>query len=304
LLPSGVLARQLAERAGQDLPEPALASLARRLDDALAEARARWPELRPVALEDLAADALATRVEGEAELADAIARLALPDILLVAAVVHGDRGALAAFERLVRDETTRAIAKLGAGAPAGEDVVQELLVKLLVPAGGAAPKLAAFGGHGALHAWLRVAAVRTAISLTRRRQENLVDDDALAAVADDTDDQALAFLKVSYRAEFKRAFADTLAALPKRSRTLLRLQIIDHLTLEEVGAFYQVSRATAARWLADARSELVRGTQARLVATLAISSDELAELMRLVASTLYSTLPRLLKTGTGATCET
>lgn len=289
-----MLARRLAERAGHDLAAAARDDLAARLDAALTEARARWPELRAVALEELAVDALAPRVEGEADLADAVARLALPDVLLVAAVLHGDRGALAAFERLVRDESTRAVARLGARAPAAEDVVQELLVKLLVPTADAAPKLAAFGGHGALHAWLRVAAVRTAISLTRRRQDELVDDDALAAIADDGDDQALAFLKVSYRAEFKRAFADALAALPKRSRTLLRLQILDHLTLEEVGAFYQVSRATAARWLAEARGELARGTQARLVAALSISSDELGELMRLVASSLYATLPRLL----------
>jgi len=90
------------------------------------------------------------------------------------------------------------------------------------------------------------------------------------------------------------SFEATLAEMPRRARTLLRLQIIDHLTLEEIGAFYQISRATVARHLADARALLVTGTQGRLVATLSISSEELGELMRLVASSLYSTLPRLL----------
>jgi RNA polymerase sigma-70 factor (ECF subfamily) len=71
--------------------------------------------------------------------------------------------------------------------------------------------------------------------------------------------------------------------------------VIDHLTLEEVGAFYQVSRATAARWLADARAALVAGTQKRLAASLGIGDSELGELMRLVASSLYSTLPRLMR---------
>jgi RNA polymerase sigma-70 factor (ECF subfamily) len=261
---------------------------------AIAEARARWPELAAPP-DDVLVEALAGRVEGEEDLARAVTRLALPDLYLVVAALHGDRGALAAFERLVRSETTRVIARLGTGAPAVEDVVQELLLKLLVPVGDATAKLVAYGGHGALHAWLRVAAVRTAISMTRRRRESLVEDDALAAVADGADDQALAFLKHSYRADFKRAFEATLAELPRRARTLLRLQIIDHLTLEEIGAFYQVSRATTARWLADARTQLVSGTQTRLVAALAIDTDELAELMRLVASTLYSTLPGLLR---------
>ena len=261
------------------------------VETGIAEAAARWPGVVDRALDERFAEAIATRIEGEDDASDAIAKLALADIYLVTAVLAKQRAAIAAFEKLVRDETTRAVARLGKHAPAAEDVVQDLLVKLLV----GTAKLAAYGGHGALHAWIRVAAVRTAISLMRRKQENLVDDDALAAVADDADDQALAFLKTSYRDHFKRAFEATLAELPRRSRTLLRLQIIDHLTIDEIGAFYQVSRATAARWLADARAALVKGTQKKLVAALSISSDELAELMRLVASSLYSTLPRLLQ---------
>ena len=264
------------------------------LETAIAEAGARWPGIVDRALDEPFAEAVQARVEGEDDLEEAVAKLALPDIYLVTAVLAKQRAAIAAFEKLVRDETTRAVARLGKNAPAAEDVVQEMLVKLIVPQGDNA-KLAAFGGHGALHAWVRVAAVRTAISLTRRKQDHLVDDDALAAIADDSDDQALAFLKTSYRAQFKQAFEATLAELPRRSRTLLRLQIIDHLTLEEIAAFYQVSRATAARWLADARSSLVSGTQKRLVAALSISKEELSELMRLVASSLYSTLPRILR---------
>jgi RNA polymerase sigma-70 factor, ECF subfamily len=260
---------------------------------AMAEAHARWPGLPELA--DPFREAVFARVDGEADVAAAVGVLALPDLYLVTACLAGDRAALVAFERIVRDETTRAVAKLGANAAAPEDVVQELLMKLLAHK---PPKLIAFGGHGALHAWIRVAAVRTAISLVRRKRELAIEDDALAAIADDADDQALAFLKSSYRAEFKRAFAEAFGELPKRARTLLRLQVIDQLTFEEIAAFYQVSRATAARHLAEARSQLVAGTQQRLAATLGISSTELGELMQLVSSTLYSTLPRLLRATT------
>jgi RNA polymerase sigma-70 factor (ECF subfamily) len=285
-----VLARRLLERTGGTAPaEP----IAERLAAAAAEARSRWPELG--ACDEPFADAVLARVEGEPDLGDALAKLALADVYLVAACLHGDRGALAAVERMVRAEAARAVGKL-AVPPAADDVAQEMLVKLVVAGDGRTPKLAAFGGHGALHAWLRVAAIRTAISMTRRKSEEAADDDALAAIADDSDDQQLAFVKSSYRAEFKRAFAAAFAALPARSRTLLRLQVLDQLALEEVGAFYQVSRATAARWLADARSELVAGTQGRLAETLRADATELAELMRLVASSLYSTLPKLLRT--------
>ncbi len=266
------------------------------IEAAIAQAGTRYPGVVSAVLDGPFAEAVAARVEGEADVADAASKLALPDVYLVTAVLAGHRNAVHAFEKLVREETTRAVQRLGKNAPAAEDVIQELLFKLLVRQGDqTTAKLAAFGGHGALHAWIRVAAVRAAISLTRKKHESLVDDEALAAVADDTDDQALAFLKSSYREQFKKAFEATLAEMPRRARTLLRLQIIDHLTLEEIGAFYQVSRATAARWLADARVSLVKGTQQRLVASLSISSTELSELMKLVACTLYSTLPRLLR---------
>jgi RNA polymerase sigma-70 factor (ECF subfamily) len=276
-----MLAAKLAQRLGDAQLE--------QLDRALTDAVARWPAIAPN--DDRFVEAIASRVEGEQDLPAAVERLALADIYLVAAALAGDRTALAAFERIVRDETMRAVSRLP-HAPAVEDVIQEMLLKLLV---GPAPKLAAFAGHGALHAWLRVAAVRTAISMTRRKQEVSAPDEALAAVADDADDQALAFLKSAYRNEFKRAFAGALAEIPRRSRTLLRLQIIDQLTLEEIGAFYKVSRATAARWLADARVELVAGTKARLRKSLKVSTGELDQLMRLVATNLYATLPSLLR---------
>jgi RNA polymerase sigma-70 factor (ECF subfamily) len=280
-----MLAAKLAQRLGA----AQLDELEGVLTDAVADATARWPNVAPN--DERFVEAIASRVEGEVDLAPAVARLALPDIYLVAAALAGDRAALAAFERMVRDETTRAAARLP-HAPAVEDVIQEMLLKLLV---GPSPKLTAFAGHGALHAWLRVAAVRTAISMTRRKHEVSAPDDALAAVADDADDQALAFLKSTYRNEFKRAFAEALAEIPRRSRTLLRLQIIDQLTLEEIGAFYKVSRATAARWLADARVELVSGTKARLRESLKVSTGELDQLMKLVATNLYATLPSLLR---------
>jgi RNA polymerase sigma-70 factor, ECF subfamily len=291
------LAQRLAARTGRHLRAPELAAIDAQLAAAIAEAGTRWPELAaladPDALGDAFADAIAARVEGEDELGGAVGRLALPDLYLVVACLTGDRAGHAAVERLVREQCQRAIARL-AGPISADDLAQELLVKLMVGGDGGPGKLGAFAGHGALHAWIRVAAVRTAISLGRKRHEVAIDDDALSAIADDGDDQSLAFMKSSYRAAFKLAFAAALARLPRRSRTLLRLQIIDQLTLEEVGAFYQVSRATAARWLAEARKELVSATHAELATTLGLAPDELAELTRLAASNLYSTLPRLL----------
>ncbi len=269
--------------------------VAQRIDHAIADATARWPGLGDHT--NAFVEALIARIDGEPDVAEALARLVLADIYLVAACLAHDRVALAAFERLARTEVSRTLARTG-DTSAADDVAQELLVKLLVDRDGRPAKLAAYGGHGSLTAWVRVAAVRIAISDSRRRRESPLDENALAEVVDAGDDQALAFLKASYRDAFKRAFDAALASLEPRQRTLLRLQIIDQLTLEEIGAYYRVSRATTARWLADARAALVHATRTHLDGTLGLPDREIADMMRLVASSLYSTLPRLLSRAT------
>lgn len=283
------LALQLAARTGHTLAPGEVDELAAQLEAATTATRSKWPEL-PVRHE-LWLDALAPRLDGEPDLVAAFAELVVSDVYLAGACLAGDKPALTILERLTRIAATHVVARLD-GRLSVEDVVQELLMKLVV---GESRKLAGFGGQGALAAWLRISAVRTAISLGRKRRELAIEDEALEAIADDGDDQALAFLKTSYRNEFKRAFAAALAALSKRSRTLLRLQINDQLTLEEIGAFYRVSRATAARWLAEARADLVKRTRTQLMTSLGLPAEELSKLMRLVASNLYGTLPGLLR---------
>lgn len=282
------LALQLAARTGHTLAPGEVTQLVAQIEAAITATRTKWPAL--TIRHELWLDALAPRLDSEPDRVAALAQLAVSDVYLVGACLAGDKPALAILEQLTRTAATHAVARLG-GHLSVEDVVQELLMKLVV---GESKKLAGFGGHGALATWLRISAVRTAISLGRKRQELAIEDETLEAIADEGDDQALAFLKASYRHEFKRAFAAALAELSKRSRTLLRLQIIDQLTLEEIGAFYRVSRATAARWLAEARVDLVKRTRTRLMTSLGLPAEELAQLMRLVASNLYGTLPKLL----------
>src|SRR5205814_2100847 len=90
---------------------------------AFATAEARWPEL--AAFDDDAVEqALVSRLEGESDPETALARLALPDVFLVAQVLRGDRRALLVFERTVREVTEHAMRKLGGSAPPVEEVVQ------------------------------------------------------------------------------------------------------------------------------------------------------------------------------------
>jgi hypothetical protein len=58
-----------------------------------------------------------------------------------------------------------------------------------------------------------------------------------------------------------------------RARNLLRQHVLDGLTIDELARLYRAHRATCARWLADARSELALHTRRHLV-TASLPGDE------------------------------
>ena len=98
--------------------------------------------------------------------------------------------------------------------------------------------------------------------------------------------ETLSILVCDDESELREAFVHTLEALGSDERNVLRLHYLDGLTLEEVGATYRVSRATAARWLAQAREKILAETRSRLKQTLGVREDELDSLVGLAASRL------------------
>src|SRR5258705_486928 len=78
------------------------------------------------------------------------------------------------------------------------------------------------------------------------------------------DDPALARLKAESRAAFKQAFVDAVAALDPRERSLLNLALVKGVGIDKVAVVYGIHRATAARWIAQARDNLTRAVHALL----------------------------------------
>ncbi len=158
------------------------------------------------------------------------------------------------------------------------DVVQELKTKLY-----AERKLLQYAGRGPLGGWLRRAALNTASTLHRpqRREEPL--DPMSDAVVPDAE---LGFLKARYRDDFRGAFVDALASLSTRERTVLRLNSLSDVSIDELGAMYSVHRATAARWVQSARQLVVERTRENLVQRLKLDAEELDEMLSLMRSQL------------------
>src|SRR5262249_46581288 len=120
-----------------------------------------------------------------------------------------------------------------------------------------------------------------------------IEDDLLEAPGF-ADDPELGELKAKYRDQLAAAFRASLATLQPRDRSLLRYQVMDGLTIDEIGAIYKVHRATAARWLAPIRTELVDGTLAKLSAELGVGRASAASIVRLVQSQLELSVVRHL----------
>lgn len=174
-----------------------------------------------------------------------------------------------------------------------EDTAQSVTSDLLVAPAHREPKLAQYRGKGELLAFVRVVVTRAAISRLRSLKNTVPADVALAEVAAE-DDTELAYLKRKYRKEFREAFAIATSKLEPRQRTLLRYQVVDRLTVDQVGAVYSVHRATAARWIGAARAALLEHTRSVLLEELRISGDEFESIMRLIRSDLDVSVARLL----------
>jgi RNA polymerase sigma-70 factor (ECF subfamily) len=255
--------------------------------------RAAWPEL---AIDQARFAAfVAERLEDTS-----LASLHVEDLYLACGLVDGLSAALAAFDRECVPVIDRAVEASGATPAEVADLRQIVRQRLLVaPAsddGEATPRIATYTGRGNLKSWIKVVATREAARLLpRERREVAAEDDELAGLVARDDDPELGYLKRVYRAEFKAAFAAAVDALPDRERLVLRQNMLDGLSIDELAGFYRVHRATTARWIEAARKAVLEGTRKQLVARLQLSRSELDSIMRLIASNLDVSLPAALR---------
>jgi len=217
------------------------------------------------------------------------------DIYFAIACCDGDATAIARLDELVATELDRAGRKLRAAAEQIAELRGELARLLLVDEPGRTAGLREFAGRGELRGYVRVMATRALIrAINRGRRELAIDDDAFFDRVLPPDDPELGYLRTRYRATVDAALRAALAQLDDRDRALLRYLLIDGWSIDRVGKLYGVHRATAARWLADARDVLGAAIRAELSRRLQIAADEVDSIVRLVQSRVDLSLDRLL----------
>jgi RNA polymerase sigma-70 factor (ECF subfamily) len=261
----------------------------------LAAARAAWPEVRIEEAQLVAF--IAERLAG-ADLAAALATAPAADLVLAAACAAQEPTAHAAFDAVLSEIDA---AGLSTRSPRDliDDVKQVIRVQLLVARDGKPPGIAGYRGKGPLRGWVRITATRELIRHQRKRARETPSerplDEAIGDALGDAGDPLLAQLKAEYRTEFASALREAITELSAEDRTLLRQQIVDQLSIDEIGAAFGVHRATAARWLQRARGALVTATRGRLAARLKLSVDEIDSVIRLVQSQLDASVVRYLR---------
>jgi RNA polymerase sigma-70 factor (ECF subfamily) len=222
------------------------------------------------------------------------------ELFLAAAVLAQDPRALAYLDREYLARAIDVLSRVDDAPDFVAEVRQLLRVNLVAEQ---PPRLAHYTGVGALLAWLRVVALRTALNL-KRAQRRLVPAgrpdmnrlDPLDPLLSEGDIERAA-LKRHYLPGFRQALEAAFRRLAPRERTLLRLFFIDGLNIEAIGNMYGVHRATVARWLVTIRQGLFREARLVLGDGKTFDSRSLRSLYRLLADDLHLTASRLLKTG-------
>ncbi|WP_146649819.1 sigma-70 family RNA polymerase sigma factor [Labilithrix luteola] len=263
------------------------------VSDLVERARMSWPQfdVDPEAF----ADHVAASIDDAPDPRVALAQLHASDLWLALACGLGKTKAIGLFEEQLAPIVDDALANMREKVSV-DDVAQALREKLLVARNGAAPKIFEYSGRGPLYGWIRIAAIRLALSSTRRgdaasmkpvTREMLVD--VASAINPELD-----LLRSRYSKQFKAAFEAGLAELSPEQRNVLRMNLVDGLSIDEIGTLLGVHRATAARMLQRARDLLQKRTRAILRDQLDLGTHELRSILDLVGSQLDLSIARVL----------
>jgi RNA polymerase sigma-70 factor (ECF subfamily) len=215
------------------------------------------------------------------------------DLVWARALATGDPDALARYERELVPMIDAHLRRRGHAADDAADIQQTLRARLLV-GNGDGPAVARYEGRGALRSWVLVVAVREAVRLRQRAaREPAVDDDDLIALADHGDAALPAGDKERYCELFRVAFRAALAGLAPLDRNLLRMNVLDKLSIDRIAAVHGVHRATAARWLERARETVAVAVRRDLMRTLGADPFETEQLLQWVQSRIELSLSGL-----------
>jgi RNA polymerase sigma-70 factor (ECF subfamily) len=233
---------------------------------------------------------------GEADqAAPALDTLDAAELYVACACVRGDRVALAALRRRYFEPLARALARMGLGAAQRDDVWQELCEQLAVQRERGPAKIMRYAGGGKMAALVRVAATRLGLRWLRQERRKTSADQVLADVSSGHSGPELHLMKEELRTHLKQEVEAAIASLDDRDRMLLRLNLLEHVSIDRIAQLSGTHRATAARWVARAKQRIAERVRARLAERWPLDESGIPVVRTLIDSHLDLSLGRLLE---------
>jgi RNA polymerase sigma-70 factor (ECF subfamily) len=264
----------------------------RALTRAWEKGRAAWPK---VELDQAAFAAHVLSKVAPPAAPEDVERLDAAGLYLACACARGIAPALAELDLHVLARVPEFLARIQGSSALPDEVRQTLRERLLVVSGpGEPPRIATYSGDGPLAAWVRVAAVRTALNLLEKMDERVGHDSRAVERAAATATPEQEVLASHQHATFREVLEQAVSALPAEQRTALRLHFADGLTGDEIAEKLGISRATVTRWLSTARAFLLRETKRLLADRLRLSPADAESFIAAARSRLDLSLSVLL----------
>lgn len=198
--------------------------------------------------------------------------------------------AIVEFDRLFLRSVREAVSRIDRAHDFISEVQQILRERLLV---GPEAKIREYRGGGALSAWIRTAAVRTALNLRRRSKQDAKRGNSLEPF-ESLIDPEIALLRQRHMPEIDAALRRAIAALEPRERLLLHFYYVDGLTLAKIAALEKVGVSTVFRRMTAATQAVLASIKTELVDKLNLSIDSLNSLLRHVRDDIDLSLSQVL----------
>jgi RNA polymerase sigma-70 factor (ECF subfamily) len=145
---------------------------------------------------------------------------------------------------------------------------------------------------------VRASAVRASYRVARKpKGQTDVESQVFRAVAAAGDDLELDYMKRRYQREFADALAEAFRGLPVQDRNVSRLYYGKELSIDAIGALYDVHRSTVARWLNRITAELATATRKQMMKKLGADRGEVSSLVRMLESRIDMAIRAVVASG-------
>jgi RNA polymerase sigma-70 factor (ECF subfamily) len=213
----------------------------------------------------------------------------LEDIYLACACAEDVPGALRSFRDRFFPVVASAVRRLDDSPPFADEVYQRLCEVLFVDGASGSKKIARYEGQGPLAGFVGTAARRIALRLATS-SARFHGEEALIQHFSQIPEYETTLLKVRHRETFNRALSVALRQLTRRERLILRMNLVERVSVTRIAAIYKVSQPTVTRWIQRSARRIFATVKSLVCEELQIDTRELESLLLLVRSQIEITL--------------